>query len=201
MTNIFYNHSYVTLSREIAKLVSDIDRPLSAFFSKNVDDKNELISKINSLEIPKDPAAALLINTLKQITQRQSVSDLPISKSETSFRAGTCKDLECYFSASVNDGTSSTIEINGKKYLKQGSHHPDVKPMMINLEPIIFNGVLLPPGNLFRNSDKQDGFYYMRSTAFCFDQKYAQQVFGEEYRESIDSWGPPNKIFQLISNR
>lgn len=195
-----YGNSYVTLSREIAKLVSSSDRPLSTFFSTDIKDENQLFSKINSLEIPEDPAAALLINTIKQIVQRQSTSDLPVSNSETSFKAGTCKDLESYFSASVNEDTSYIVEVNHKRYLQQGSHHQSVKPMMINLEPIVFNGVLFPPGNLFRNSDNQDGYHYMRATAFYFKQDYAQQVFGEEYRESIDSWGPPTKTFNLISS-
>ncbi len=192
-----YGNSYVTLGREIAKLVSDPNRPLSTFFSTDTDSKDQLISKIKSLEIPKDPAAALLINTLKQISQRQSISDLPVSQSEISFKTGTCKDLETYFSSSVNDSTDYIVEVNGKKYLKSGTHHQDVKPMMINLETIMFNGIPLPPGNLFRNSE--NGYHYMRPTAFCFDQEYTAQVFGKEYRESINGWGPPDKTFQLIS--
>ncbi len=193
-----YGNSYVTLGREIAKLVSDPNRPLSTLFSIDTDTEDQFISKINSLETPKDPAAALLINTLKQISQRQSTSDLPVSQSEISFKAGTCKDLETYFSSSVNEYTDYIIEVNGKKYLKSGTGHQDVKPMMINLETIVFNGVSLPPGNLFRH-DNQNSYHYMRPTAFCFDQKYADQVFGEEYRESINSWGPPDRTFRLVA--
>ena len=193
-----YGNSYVTLGREIAKLVSDSNRPLSTFFSTDTDNEDQLISKINSLETPKDPAAALLINTLKQISQRQSTSDLPVSQSEVSFKTGTCKDLETYFSSSVNESTHYIVEVNGKKYLKSGTGHQDVKPMMINLETIVFNGISLAPGNLFRR-DNQDSYHYMRPTAFCFNQEYAGQVFGEEYRESINSWGPPNRTFRLVA--
>lgn len=194
-----YGNSYVTLGREIAKLVSDPNRLFSSFFSTDIDNEDQLAAKINSLETPKDPAAALLVNILKQISQPQSISDLAVSPSRVSFKAGACKDLESYFSASVNENSHYVIKINGKKYLKEGSHHVDVNHMMINLEPVIFNGVLLPAGNLLRDSDSKDGYHYMRPTAFCFDQDYTQQVFGEEYRESINSWGPPDKTFQLIS--
>lgn len=194
-----YGNSYVTLGREIAKLVSDPNRLFSTLFSTETDSEEQLVSKISSLEIPKDPAAALLINILKQIPQSQPISDLAVSPSRVSFKAGACKDLETYFSSSVNENSHDIIDINGKKYLKEGSRHVDVNHMMINLEPVVFNGVLLSAGNLFRDSDSEDGYHYMRPTAFCFDQDYAQQVFGEEYRESINSWGPPNRIFRLIS--
>lgn len=194
-----YGNSYVTLGREVAKLVSDNNRDLSKFFLIKEND-DEVWQKINSLEIPSDPAAAILINTLKQINrQHQQLSDLPVSKEKVSFSAGTCKDLETYFSQSANEYSESVIEINGKKYLKEGSHHVDVNHMMINLEPIVFNGIVLPIGNLFRDSDNKDGFCYMRPTAFCFDQDYANQIFGEEYRESINSYGPPNRIFEMMT--
>ncbi|MEI8068066.1 MAG: hypothetical protein WCG91_03950 [Candidatus Shapirobacteria bacterium] len=193
-----YGNSYVTLGRELAKLVSDNNRDLSNFFSTEKND--DIWQKINLLEIPNDPAAAVLINTLKQLHQTSPPpSDLPISEERTSFLTGTCKDLETYFSSSVNEHSERIIEINNKKYLKEGSHHVDVNPMMINLEPIVFNGIRLPAGNLFRESNNKDAFHYMRPTAFCFDQEYANEVFGEEYRESINSWGPPDEIFKIIS--
>jgi len=193
-----YGNSYVTLGREIAKLVSDTSRDISKLFLVG-EDSSEIWKKIDSLEIPDDPAAALLIKMIKQVRQStSSLSDLPISSEKVSFKAGTCKDLETYFSNSINEYSAYTVNISGKRFLKEGSHHSDVNHMIINLEPIVFNGITLSPGNLFRD-DYKGGFHYMRPTAFCFDQNFADEVFGEEYRKSIRGWKAPDKIFDLFS--
>ncbi|MPM20692.1 hypothetical protein SDC9_67128 [bioreactor metagenome] len=155
------------------------------------------------MEIPNDPAAALLIRIIKQLHRQSSLpSDLPVSSEEVSFKAGTCKDLETYFSNSVKEGSHYTVHADHKRFLKEGGHHPDVNHMMINLEPIVFNGIILPPGNLFRD-DNNGGFHYMRPTAFCFDQQYSDQVFGKEYRESIGveyHHHHHDRIFDLFSS-
>lgn len=188
-----YGNSYAWMTRELAKMIAgrrgDIFEPDDEVWSDEADDYVSAPLSFVGIQKTGDEAADIVIDILQQIEERQSVppaawqSDLPVYEARNSIRSGGCKDVETYFAQAGSHSINglSQVQIQGKEYL----HKNHGAATYLNLEPIQFNGVELPPGFVFKQ-EQEAGFVLLRATGFMFDQSMAENVFGHSITESYE---------------
>jgi len=172
-----YGNGYAWLTRELAKSINAPDRGIPIFESSE---------GVEDLERTGDRAADVAIDVIQQLATRDSnVSDIPVTRYNVAMKMGSCKDAEEYYSQSLFiKSMQRTIDVSGRKFWHKG-HGVGT---YINLEPVMFNGIELPPGFLFNKSPDDDKFYVQRATGFCFEEAEAKEVFGPHmYNQSDDS--------------
>ena len=172
-----YGNSFAWLSRESVKSIAGHNSQLT-------DEGN--LDKIP--EYTDDLGANLVIDALRQVALRGEgpyLSDIPVTRDHVALRDKGCKDVETYFSQSAAmPGTLQTVQIGDKSFWHKthGGH------TYLNLEEVVYNGVELPPGYLFKQSD-DGGFALLRATGFAFDKAVADQLFGSGMTDSYQIAG------------
>ncbi len=186
-----YGNAYAWLSRKIAILASGAEQsqwyPSQEIFTEaEIEDPDtyEITYEkpdFKSLNETGEPGADLLLELLKQVGERDLTqpveSDLPLPDKKERFRMYGCKDVEVYFaqasSGSIGAPKPVVTEIGGKAFWKK-SHGG---PTLLNLEPVTYNGIELPPGCVFRKED-DGGYLFLRITGYAFEQAKAEELFG-----------------------
>ena len=180
-----YGNGYADFTREIAKHVNDVDRPLSNMF-EGVSDR-EIADKIRLLGAANDPAAAIALDLLRGVVDRNSGQtssrSLPFSERRVELRDGSCKDIEYYLAGPPSGGrVTGLVDRAGIKMWKSDY----AKSTLIALEVVDFNGVELPPGSLFEE-DEDGNFVFMRITSFALSEDQALETFGAQESGNRDS--------------
>jgi hypothetical protein len=166
-----YGSPYAWMSRELMRSVAENESRL--FEATNPDSQPSYTD---------DAGANVLIDIIRQLHERGDgphPSDLPVVSERVSLRDKGCKDVEEYFSQSAAlPDALAVVQINNKNFWHKthGGH------TFINLEEIVYNGVELPPGYLFRKDG--EGYTLLRATGFVFDKSTADQLFGAPMTEN-----------------
>lgn len=169
-----YGNVYAWMSRELVKEIAGYGSALT--------DANDLEALP---EYTNDPGADLLIDTMRQIRLRGPgpyLSDIPVTKQRVELRDKGCKDVEVYFSQSATiPGALTTVNIGDKLFWHKthGGH------TYVNLEAVVYNGVELPPGYVFRQAE-DGGYALLRATGYVFEKPVADTLFGAPMTESYN---------------
>lgn len=174
-----YGGPYTHISRTLAKVAysGDMNRLHRLFMNPDGGDVTldqlERFCRFNS----KDNGLKACQNILSQLISREKSGEVPPSNSEwVPMNDGSCFDVTRYYIEANSDGKLRTIDIDGNVYLKKSND----APTMINTNPVLYNGILLPRGSLSRQLD--DGqLVFLRLTPFIFDTKEEMiSAFGTE---------------------
>lgn len=176
-----YGHGYADITREIAKLVNDPERPLDSFFE--TEDDQSTLQKLAQMELPDEQAANTALALLKGLAEArlgqgdgsEGVPELQSSTQRINMKDGSCKDIEVY----IADGGPVQPEDGTEPVFWRSTYS---RPGVMTLKPVKLNGVVLPTGSLLATED--DGYLFMRVTSFAFDRETAQQVFGAQNYEN-----------------
>ncbi|MBC7708320.1 hypothetical protein H7Y63_03785 [Polaromonas sp.] len=169
-----YGHGYSELTREVAKLVNDRNRGYDKMFA----DSQSITEQISNLPNTNNPAAQIVINMLRESVTRPGdpeLTELPVSHARVEIKDGGCKDAEVYIAA----GDDIAYAEDGSPLLLKSTYK---RPSVITLKETVFNGVRLPAGALLAVED--EGYVFMRLTAFSFDAVEASEVFGAQDAEN-----------------
>jgi hypothetical protein len=190
-----YGNAYAWMTRAIAASIVKGDasefsvlRPAMQEWS---DETNTYITHpvqdVSELQPTGSEGADLLIDLIKQTAAAReaglTTSDVPVSQFTHGFKRDSCKDVEVYYAQAAAGYAGpyalETVTVNGKRFW----HKTHGAPTYINLEETAYNGVVLPPGCVFRE-EEDGGFLLLRVTGLAFDQTTAETLFGE----AITTW-------------
>lgn len=178
-----YGNAYAWMSRELVKSI--------AGYSSSLLDTDIRAERLP--EFTDDEGANLLIDTIRQIALRgegPDFSSIPVTSEYVNLRDKGCKDAEYYFASSADmPGKLQTVAIAGKQFWHKthGGH------TYINLEPIVYCGVEVAPGHLFKQAD-DGGYALLRVTGFAFDKQTADQLFGAPMTDVYEMSGEEDRM-------
>lgn len=198
-----YGSPYAWISRQLARSIAreHTRGDKYGFFvvdeewSDEKDDYVELPLAIDEISLTSDPAANVIIDQLQQVYRRDMTqdppyeSDLPLAAKQAKFNHYGCKDVEEYFSQSLAEGKVDEVTIAGKVFW----HKQKGGPTFLNCEEVVHNGIVLPPGCVFRRED-DGGFVMLRITGFAFDQSTAEKVMGSGMTHDYGTPGVQDKM-------
>lgn len=210
-----YGNAYAWLSRQVAVMASGT-KPRNFGISQELVEEPEYLDELtdeytferpdfSTVEQTGEQGADVLIELLRQVSERdlsQPVeSDIPLPGKQERFKLYGCKDVEVYF-AQASSGTVGVpqpvvTEVGGKAFWKKNHGGPT----LLNLEPITYNGIELPPGCVFRKED-DGGYLFLRITGYAFEQAKAEELFGSaitDYYEMNDGEETLTKGFDAFA--
>ena len=177
-----YGGPYTEISRLLAKILwyGDLSKISSIFVNQEkMTPKQEELRAL--AEYPnQDPGLCALQDILLQLLERDEndrASDIEITKEAIQLSDGACFDVTTYYCQALNDGKLYQKIINGHLFLIK-THGANT---LINVKPILFNGLWLPKGSLFISPNNDDQFAFLRLTPFVFDNREDMlAAFGSE---------------------
>lgn len=173
---------YTEISRLLAKILwsGDLSKISSIFVNQeNMIPKQEELRAL--AEYPnQDQGLCALQNILLQLLERDEndrASDIEMTKEAIQLSDGACFDITTYYCSALEYGQLYQKIINGHLFLIKTHGHNT----LINIKPILFNGVWLPKGSLFISPNNDDQFAFLRLTPFMFDNREEMlAAFGTE---------------------
>lgn len=191
-----YGNAYAWMSRELAKGISGREQALLELPEEVwSDEKQDYIQPqldVTDLEYTGEQGSDVLIAIIKNMHERHldeqglPISELPVSTENGGVKTYGCKDVESYFmQARSMPDKLSTVDVNGKKFW----HKTHGGPTYLSLQSVVYNGVELPPGSVFRQTE-DGGYMFLRLTGFTFDLDKAEECFGASITDAyeIDGW-------------
>lgn len=187
-----YGNAYAWMSRELAKAISGRGQSLleqpEEVWSDAKQDYVQPSLDMSSLDYTGEPGSDVLISIIKDIESRHCdvqgnpISEIPVSSESGGVKTHGCKDVETYFvQAHELEDKLTEVEINGKMFW----HKTHGGPTFLSLEDVIYNGVVLPPGSVFRQTD-DGGYMFLRLTGFTFDLEKAEELFGSGITDAYE---------------
>jgi hypothetical protein len=133
-------------------------------------------------------AAAAILSMVQDLIardhQQEIASQLPVTNQDISMKDGACFDVATYYIGAAG-GTAEYPD-----WLKQANHNgvnmlekTSGSKTLLTTEPIVFNGVKLPKGALFKRTS--DGYAVLRLTPFSFDNPVDQLASGSEVTKAV----------------
>jgi hypothetical protein len=183
-----YGGPYTHISRLLAKILwsRKLERITDLFVNqKNGQPSSEELSLL--IDYPNtDLGFSTLQDILRQLLDRDindNNSDISVLPTKIDVSDGACFDVSTYYCQALNYGQLYLKLINGKAFLLK-THGART---LINLQPILFNGISLPKGSLFTMTDENE-FAFLRLTPFMFDNREDMiSAFGTEVIKAEDS--------------
>jgi hypothetical protein len=193
-----YGNSYAELSREVAKLINDPKRSLRHLFNQDDAEVVDAILGMDSADLKSTPTrvlVSLMQHALGRDSAKAHASSIRVHVGAVQMNSGSCKDAETYFGQS---STTGDLSVSPDKVML---HKSSGEKTAINLEPVVYNGVELPPGCLFQVH--ADGYTFVRLTSFCFEEDDAADAFTWQYKETVRNrvYKPSSDFVTRINER
>ena len=191
-----YGRAYSWLTRDVAMTIHGRRRRngvaqniVTTEYEWDPDAEDDIAKPLHleRVEQTGNPGADLLIDLMQQAQHTSDESDVPVTEFASGFKNGSCKDAEAFYIKAANgraygQGHLAQFRIGTKIFLKKtlGAE------TYLNLEPLVFNGVSLPPGCLFRRHPNDDKLQLLRVSGFAFDETTALELFGSQITDHYD---------------
>jgi|GEM_PF-3826477 len=185
-TSNTYGSNFAELSREVARSIGDASRPFDRIFEGDETLIRQALTQLSTEAITTE-GARVFIDLLQQAAGRPDfASDIPTSDDTVTIHQSSCKDTESHCKQAIAEGGFYFVEIPESTVVMAQQQHGDYgDTLSINLTPVMYKGVELPPGSLFRVKEGQ--YLFLRLTTFAFSRADAKDAFTWQY--NYDNYG------------